>query len=170
MFVCLYVCMYVCLYVFLSQDDIYNSSLCFFVVEIIENISLHACNISDGAFLTLHSLGMDKERKNQITIDALKRLHEKTVIDKDIVNVETPITAAQADHSYNGIIFDIESTGPYEINITSVFLAGMLGRVRVFARDKPWEAGPRNSNSNHWWAHQESLSTSGWELVADQVQ
>ena len=134
-----------------------------------EDISLRECAIEDGAFLTLHSLGMDKERKNQITADALKKLQEKQVVDESIKTVETAITAAEANHSYNGIVFDVESAGPYEINVTSVSLAGMLGRIRVFARDKRWDAGPRNIDTAHWWAHQQSLSTVGWELVADQL-
>ena len=134
-----------------------------------EDISLRECGISDGAFLTLHSLGMDRERKNQITADALKKLQEKKVEDESIKTVDTDITAAEADHSYNGIVFDVESVGPYEINVTSVSLAGMLGRIRVFARDRRWDAGPRNVDRAHWWAHQQSLSTVGWELVADQL-
>ena len=31
--------------------------------------------------------------------------------------------------SYNGVIFDVESTGPYEVDILSISIAGMLNRV-----------------------------------------
>jgi hypothetical protein len=31
--------------------------------------------------------------------------------------------------SYNGIVFDVECNGPFQIEIKSVFVAGMLGRV-----------------------------------------
>ena len=31
--------------------------------------------------------------------------------------------------SYNGVIFDVESTGPYEVDIMSISIAGMLNRV-----------------------------------------
>ena len=134
-----------------------------------EDICLRECGIEDGSFLTLHSLGMDRDRKNQITAEALRKLQEKKVVDTRIQTVSTPITAAQANHSYNGIVFDVESAGPFEINVLSVSLAGMLGRIRVFARNTRWNAGPTNTDRAHWWAHQSSLSTVGWELVADQV-
>jgi hypothetical protein len=107
--------------------------------------------------------------KKELTTDALKKLSEKKVADGNIKTLHTDVTAAQANHSYNGIIFDVESKDTYEINVHSVSVGGMLGRVRVFARDQPWEHGKAdNSVPSHWWAHRESLSTSGWELVADQ--
>ncbi len=31
--------------------------------------------------------------------------------------------------SYNGIIFDVSTNGPFEVDILSVSVAGMLGRV-----------------------------------------
>ncbi len=54
------------------------------------------------------------------------------------------------------------------MDVLSVSIAGMLGRVRIFVRDRPWEANkPEGRTSQHWWAHRESLSTIGWELIAD---
>lgn len=46
----------------------------------------------------------------------------------------------------------------------------MLGRVRVFARDRGWEEDkPTERQNQHWWAHSDSVSRIGWELVADRV-
>ncbi len=32
-------------------------------------------------------------------------------------------------YSYNGVIFDVESCGPFEVDLLSLSVAGMLGRV-----------------------------------------
>ncbi|RYY81638.1 hypothetical protein EON63_14990, partial [archaeon] len=32
-------------------------------------------------------------------------------------------------YSYNGIIFDVEARGPFEVTVQSISIAGMLGRV-----------------------------------------
>ena len=102
--------------------------------------------------------------------EALKKKLAANPIDTDSKVVMTPVSAAQANHSYNGIIFDIESPGPYEVEIISFQIAGMLGRVRVFARDRPWETdNDDRRNPNHWWAHAESISTTGWYPVADEI-
>lgn len=72
--------------------------------------------------------------------------------------------------SYNGIIFDVESKGPYEIEVVSVSIAGMLGRVTIHARDRGWEENKPTTRSNqHWWAHHDSVSRDHWKLVADRV-
>ena len=44
-----------------------------------------------------------------------------------LVTLITEITAAKANHSYNGIIFDIEVKGPFEVELHSVSIGGMLG-------------------------------------------
>ncbi len=60
--------------------------------------------------------------------------------------------------------------GPYEIEVFSVSIAGMLGRVQIFARDRPWEADkPPEPQTQHWWAHRDSVSRIGWEKVSEKV-
>ena len=44
-----------------------------------------------------------------------------------LVTLTTEITVAKANHSYNGIIFDIEVKGPFEVELHSVSIGGMLG-------------------------------------------
>eukprot|EP01036_Dinobryon_divergens_P026708 gene26708-35387_t len=136
----------------------------------LDDYTLRECSITAGSFLTLHALGLSAEAKQKLTkkvknagVDT-----EKATLAGTIHSLDTPITAAQANHSYNGVIFDVESTGPYEVDILSISIAGMLNRVRVFARNCGWEEDkPSVRQSPHWWAHRDSLSTVGWELVAD---
>jgi len=135
----------------------------------LDSISLREIGIRNNSYLTLHGIGL-VESRTQLLNEALKKKLAANPIDTDSKVVMTPISAAQANHSYNGIIFDIESQGPYEVEIISFQIAGMLGRVRVFARDRPWEAdNDDRRNPNHWWAHAESISTTGWYPVADEV-
>jgi len=131
-------------------------------------MSLHACGIKNNSLITIHRLGMPAEVQRQLSVKCTKpRGYD---IDKsNIFILNTPITAAQANHSYNGVIFDVEAKGPYEVTVTSISVGGMLGVVRVFARDRPWEANKSTNTSAHWWAHRESVCRVGWELVAEQT-
>jgi hypothetical protein len=85
--------------------------------------SLFDCGIRDESFLTLHQLGNIRPNQNQ----------ERNVVPiddgPDVYLISTPIAPAQADHSYNGVIFDIESKGSNETQIISFSFGGMLGRV-----------------------------------------
>jgi hypothetical protein len=100
-------------------------------------MSLRECGIKNGSVLTLHALGMCAQRKQQMQHEALKNKLKKTAVNEDVVlreedikrSLDTKISAAQANHSYNGIIFDVKNNGPYEIELQSISLGGMLGRV-----------------------------------------
>lgn len=135
-------------------------------------LPLRDCGIRNGSVLTLHALGMSAEQKQKMTQESLAAENSKAQAGEEveIFTLDTAITAAQANHSYNGVIFDVACLGPYEVNVTSVCVAGMLNRVRIFARDKPWEEDkPTDRPSPHWWAHREGVSREGWTLVADKV-
>jgi len=147
----------------LSDPDRNNDRL------LVENATLQQCGIKQDSVLTLHSIGMSSEKTQKLTEEALRKLLEQTSVDEDVHVLDTGITAAEANHSYNGIIFDVESAGAYEVSLRSVSVAGMLGRVQVFARNRAWDSGSRDPSSPaHWWAHRESLSRDGWIRVADQ--
>ena len=80
----------------------------------------------------------------------------------------TAILARQADHSYNGILFDVTTKGPYCVSITSISVAGMLGRVRVFAKlDSGWKKDETSDGNGHYWAEVQAVCTEGWYEVAD---
>jgi hypothetical protein len=92
--------------------------------------SLFECGIRDGSFLTLHPIGISRQlQRNQEEANSQRAIEEEEI---DVYSVATTITPAQADHSYNGVVFDIESRGPYETDIISFSFGGMLGRVVVF--------------------------------------
>ena len=147
----------------LSDPDRNNDKL------LCENVSLAEHGIKNNSVLTLHALGLSVEKKQELTIQALQKLSEKPVFEENLFTLHSKVSASEANHSYNGIIFDIESHSSYEIEVRSVSIAGMLGRVRVFARDQPWEAEKlENTNASHYWARRESLNPKGWYKIADQ--
>ena len=108
----------------LSDPDRNNDHL---LDDQFDHYSLYDCNIREGSILSLHpigatSSGLENEGESDLA-PALPAAQQETH------TICTPITAAQADHSYNGIIFDIESKGPFEVEIFSLSVGGMLGRV-----------------------------------------
>ena len=98
-------------------------------------MSLRDCGIKNGAVMTLHALGLSAERyaaerKSKMTKVVKEVDEEASVRDEDKKRtLETKITAARADHSYNGVLFDIKCNGPFEVDLLSVSVGGMLGRV-----------------------------------------
>jgi hypothetical protein len=100
-----------------------------------DHLTLRECGIRNNSILSLHALGLPAERRIDLLNVALERNRKseiKTLNSRPISSLATPIVAANANHSYNGIIFDIESIGPNEIEVTSISIAGMLGRVVSF--------------------------------------
>ena len=94
-------------------------------------MSLRDCGIRNGSQLTLHPLDMPTELQRQILNSVKRKISSGNELsEKEIVHrLDTPVTAANANHSYNGIIFDVEAKGPYEIFLRSVSVGGMLGLV-----------------------------------------
>lgn len=98
-------------------------------------MSLRECGIKNKAVITLHALGMSAEkyaaeRKAQMLKAAVEEEQEQSMREEDIKrSLATKITAARADHSYNGVIFDVKCNGPFEVDLQSVSIGGMLGRV-----------------------------------------
>ena len=45
----------------------------------------------------------------------------------------TEKTPREAEHSFNGVMFDIYAKEPYEISVHSVHVGGMLGTMSVYA-------------------------------------
>ena len=138
-----------------------------------DNISLRDCNFTADSLLTLHALGMSAERRAALLRSAATNAEaEKQALElktRNTVIMATPTTAANADHSFNGIIFDIVAKGAYEVQVASISLAGMLGRCRIFARDRPWAEGQPRQEHQHYWGHHPGVANTGWKLVADQV-
>ena len=100
-------------------------------------MTLRECGIKNGSVMTLHALGLSAERyaaerklkMQKLSLDGV----EISVREEDKTRVlETKISAARADHSYNGVLFDIKCNGPFEVDLLSVSVGGMLGRVVGF--------------------------------------
>lgn len=163
-----------------------------------EYMSLRQCGLQNGSTLTLHALGVSAERQQR------QRQEEQEMQEKELLlqrrlngsrfrehnsggdkqnkfsderTLHTRVTAAEADHSYNGVIFDAFVDGPFEVELKSISVAGMLGRIRVYGRDRPWEAPDRAEDDDEAeqgrfrrsWGHQGNVGTTGWVLLADQV-
>jgi hypothetical protein len=89
--------------------------------------SLFDIGIRNGSYLTLHRVGANRRQED---VDAeLLPADEAVAPGEETFTVSSGITAAMADHSYNGILFDIEAKSPFEVDITSIHVGGMLGRV-----------------------------------------
>jgi hypothetical protein len=97
-------------------------------------MSLRECGIKNKAQISLHALGMSAEkyaaeRKAQMLKVVVEEEPENSREEDIKRTLATKITAAKADHSYNGVIFDVKCNGPFEVDLQSVLLGGMLGRV-----------------------------------------
>ena len=95
-----------------------------------DHLSLYDCHIREGSILSLHPVGQGNIQacKSECDLQSREIEHEESATSETYV-VSSAVTAAQADHSYNGIIFDMEARGPFEIDILSISIGGMLGRV-----------------------------------------
>lgn len=92
--------------------------------------SLYDCNIREGSTLSLHPMSISaSDSPAECGHDENTTEDSQRAAQLETHTLATPITAAQADHSYNGIIFDVESKGPFELDILSLSVGGMLGRV-----------------------------------------
>ena len=135
-------------------------------------VSLKACGIKNGSVLSLHALGLENERQSLAYTLSLNSNDKQSSEKEETIHIlETRVAPKDADHSYSGVIFDLECKGPHEVTVHSISIGGMLGRIRIFVRDRPWEADkPRERRSiHHYWATTGKLSKHGWSLSTDRV-
>jgi hypothetical protein len=140
-----------------------------------DEMTLFQCGVQQGSVLGLHALGISgnlAHRFDDLHSQAAKQAQLCTD-PRPIHRIETDITPEQANHSYNGIVFNICSKSPYELDVRSVSVGGMLGRVRVFFKHGSWlqsEDGSDEEDTPHrWWGASERVSRKGWELAADSI-
>ena len=93
-------------------------------------------------------------------------VHEHTVARQ--VTLDTLVQPRQADHSYNGVVFDVASNGHHELVVHSFMVGGMLGEVRVFAMEGPWHKGQFQQKVQRcgWNNHNDVLDPEDWQQVA----
>jgi hypothetical protein len=74
--------------------------------------------------------------------------------------------ASWQQHSFNGVMFDVQAKSPHEVVISSVHVGGMLGLMSVYACHSSWTGDPR-SQRNRGYGHQYDVrDAEHWELVA----
>jgi hypothetical protein len=104
-------------------------------------MTLRECGIRNGAVMTLHALGLSAERYAAERKQKMLKVTEVVDVNKNVREEDkkrvlaTKITAAKADHSYNGVLFDVKCNGPFEVDLLSVSVGGMLGRVVSYTPD-----------------------------------
>ena len=91
--------------------------------------SLRACGIQEGSVLTVHHLVNTPSSNNNSNNNNAEAVSTSSVLPKDHYILNTDIDSPNADHSYNGLIFDVRAQGSYEVVIDAICLAGMLGRI-----------------------------------------
>ena len=91
--------------------------------------SLRACGIQEGSVLTVHHLVNSSSTVSNDNNNADSSGIISSTLPKDHYILSTDIDARYADHSYNGLIFDIRAQGSFEVEIHAICLAGMLGRI-----------------------------------------
>lgn len=107
----------------------------------------------------------EKKRRNLM---ALARARVASIMgERD--TAETEIGPADADHSYSGIVFDVESKGSTEVVVDAIHVGGMLGEVSVFASSKSWAGRPSNRQSRGrrcgWGQVNDALVKGDFDLV-----
>ena len=91
--------------------------------------------------------------------------------------VATAVAPKDADHSFSGIVFDVEAKGSTEVIVDAVHVGGMLGEVSVFASRQSW-AGPKlegryasrdpremKGRRCSWNAKNDALTKTDWRMV-----
>lgn len=94
-----------------------------------DEMTLFQCGVQQGSVLGLHALGLNTAHIAHF--DDLQR-NKAAAISTDprpVHTIATVVTPDQANHSFNGIIFNIRSKSPFELDIRSISVGGMLGRV-----------------------------------------
>lgn len=106
-----------------------------------DDLTLRECGIRNASILSLHRLGnappppkiteevVDESEDEDDFTRYFGRPKDTGDMAGNYFSLPTETAAEDADHSYNGIVFDIKVRGAYELQIKSISLAGMLGRI-----------------------------------------
>ena len=73
----------------------------------------------------------------------------------------------EAEHSFNGVMFNVQAKAPYEITIDSLHVGGMLGTMSVFACGDRWCSDEESLHSYGGYGRQNYAvrDADQWELV-----
>ena len=152
--------------------------------------TLADCGFAHGCALSLHSLGPATPRKEEEAAPLLvndgagpssaggsaSAAASPSLLLCDGCSshtLSTPVPPSRADHSFCGVLFDVHAKSEAAVVVTSIWVGGMLGRVRVFARPCSWK-GPVEGDVENWtvhtgWGARYDIDTSLWAQVADET-
>ncbi len=91
--------------------------------------------------------------------------------DASLHTLVTPVPPSRADHSFCGVLWDVHAKSEHELVVTSVHVAGMLGRVRVYARAVSWRGDEHDHAARMvyaGWGTRYECDARQWQLVADE--
>ena len=150
--------------------------------------TLADCGFAHGCALSLHSLGPATPKKEDpVSVSTSDGAGPSTaggshssptpslLLSEGCTShtLSTPIPPSRADHSFCGVLFDVHAKSEAALVVTSIWVGGMLGRVRVFARPCSWKGpveGDVESRTVHTgWGARYDIDTSLWAQVADET-
>jgi hypothetical protein len=80
--------------------------------------------------------------------------------------LETRAQPRRADHSYNGIMFDIQAKGPATVQVTSIWVGGLLGPVSIYAcLSGSWNG--KTTTPNRWILVSEGNYSPSWNIAKE---
>jgi len=137
-----------------------------------DEVTLRQHGIRQGSVISLHLLGsapaLARAAQDVSSTSPSQQRQLQAAAAGEPTRLWTPVLPAQADHSYNGVIFDIASKGPNEVAILSLSAGGMLGHVKVLACKESWALGLHETESlRTYWGGSHFLPHEHlWEEVA----
>jgi len=63
--------------------------------------------------------------------------------DRRLFSLSTPVKPHNANHSFNGIMFNIKSKGPEDIEVLAFEVGGSLGPTRVYVSSSEWKTSSK---------------------------
>ena len=134
--------------------------------------TLAVCGLRPGCALQLHSLAPSTPTSSSdepvVDAEAPLPLSEEGVF-RTLDSRVTPRDYHRGAHSFAGVIWDVSARSDREVVITSLHVAGMLGHVRVFARDTNWQGDDEDEHRRRTvytgWGSRYNMATDRWRLV-----
>jgi len=86
-----------------------------------------------------------------------------------IKRIDTPVPPHRANHSFNGVMFDIRANEPEDVEIVA-FIVLAKGQIKVYTSQNPWKTGNNNNAESDWEVVGETLIKGGQTLTTVKLQ
>ena len=85
--------------------------------------------------------------------------------------VHTVEPPENADHSYNAVMFNITNTSACTVEIKAIHIAGMLGLIRIYASEGPWNSGTDRATvrPGMYQRSDYGVRPADWELLTEEL-